>query len=89
MRKSHPGPARERSRVIVDVVAALDLADGKHTRVCVSAESPIPNGLTAVAADVVRSVTRIQERIEDVRGARTRYRFCKIQHGRIRHYLPT
>lgn len=38
------------SPVVVDIARALNLADGKDVRVHgVSRESPIPNGLTAVA----------------------------------------
>jgi hypothetical protein len=46
---THPGSTRERSRVVVHVAGALHVADGKYTRSNVSRESPIPNGLTAVA----------------------------------------
>jgi hypothetical protein len=48
MSKTPPGTARERSRVIVHVVGALDLANGKYARSVVASESPIPNGETAV-----------------------------------------
>lgn len=48
---AHPGPARERGRVVVHGVVALDVADRKHARSHVSRESPISNGSTAVAAE--------------------------------------
>jgi hypothetical protein len=49
-RDTHPGPARERSRVIVHRVVALNVANSKHARSHVGRESPISNGSTAVAA---------------------------------------
>lgn len=45
-----PGPARERSGIIVHIVGALHLADSKHTR-SVESYSPISNGLTTVAGE--------------------------------------
>jgi len=48
MSKTPPGPARERGRVIVHGVVALDVADSKHARNHVGRESPISNGSTAV-----------------------------------------
>jgi len=48
--EAYSGSAREGSRVIVHVIGALHVADGEHTRSYVSRESPISNGLTAVAA---------------------------------------
>lgn len=48
---TYPRPARERSRVVVHRVVALDVADGKHARDHVGRESPISNGLTTVAAE--------------------------------------
>ena len=50
---THPGPARERSRVVVDRVSALDVADRNHARSHVGRESPISNGLTTVAGEMV------------------------------------
>ena len=44
-----PGPARERSRVVVHGIGALHAADRNHARSHVGCESPIPNGLTTVA----------------------------------------
>lgn len=48
MSKTPPGPARERSRVVVHRVVALNVANGKHARSHVGRESPISNGSTAV-----------------------------------------
>ena len=56
--KTYPGPARERSRVIVDGVGALDVADRKHARSHVGRESPISNGVTTVAAEAKVSEIR-------------------------------
>jgi hypothetical protein len=52
--KAPPGPAREGSRVIVHVVGALHLADGKYASV--ESYSPISNGLTAVVGAKTRSL---------------------------------
>lgn len=46
---TYPGPAREGSRVVVHVVGALHVAHSEYVRSSVGVESPIPNGLTAVA----------------------------------------
>jgi len=51
--KAPPGPARERSGVIVHIVGALHLADSKHTR-SVESYSPISNGLTTVGGAKTR-----------------------------------
>ena len=47
--RTYPGSARELSRVVVHVVGALHVAHGKYARSVVGSESPIPNGVTAVA----------------------------------------
>jgi hypothetical protein len=47
---AHLGSARESSRIIVHVVLALEMANGKYTGHSVGRESPISNGLTTVAA---------------------------------------
>lgn len=47
--RTHPGSAGERSRVIIDIVGALHLADSENTGSGVKRDSPISNGLTAVA----------------------------------------
>lgn len=49
--RTYPGPSRERGRIVVHVFCALKMAHRKHTRLVVESESPIPNGLTTVAAD--------------------------------------
>lgn len=49
--KTHSGSARERRRVVVHVILALHAADREHTGIGVNIESPISNGLTAVAAE--------------------------------------
>jgi len=59
MSKTPSGSARERSRVIVHVVGALHVADGKYTRSVVGSESPIPNGVTAVGGAKTRLLLRI------------------------------
>lgn len=83
---AYPRPARERSGVVVQIVRALEVADGERNVVC---ERPISNGLTAVAAQTLDQSTDMVDRVEeDKRGARTRYRFGKIQHGKIRHGRP-
>lgn len=46
--KPPPGPARERSRVVVHGIGALQMAHRKHARSHVGIESPISNGLTTV-----------------------------------------
>jgi len=46
--KPPPGPARERSRIIVPRVVALHMAHCKHARSHVGVASPISNGLTTV-----------------------------------------
>lgn len=46
---AYPGSARERSRVVIYIVVALNMAYGEHARTDVNRESPISNGLTAVA----------------------------------------
>ncbi len=48
---THPGPAREGSRVVVHGICALHVADSKHARSHVGRESPISNGLTTVAVE--------------------------------------
>ena len=84
-KRTYPGPARERSRVVVHRVVALDVADGKHARNHVGRESPISNGLTTVA--VKREVsTKVQScpdfgdfgETEYERGANTRRLFGLI-----------
>lgn len=55
---TYPGPAREGSRVVVHVVGALHVANSEYTGSSVGVESPIPNGLTAVA--VSRKIKKIQ-----------------------------
>jgi hypothetical protein len=47
--KAPPRPSRHRPRVIVHVLHALEVGHGKHVRLVVVSESPIPNGLTTVA----------------------------------------
>jgi hypothetical protein len=47
---AYPGSARESSRVVVHVVVAFEMTNGKHTRHSVGEECPISNGLTTVAA---------------------------------------
>ena len=47
--KAPPWSTRERSRVIVHVVGAFEMAHSKYTGSSVARESPISNGLTAVA----------------------------------------
>lgn len=49
MKCSYLGSSRERSRIIVHVIFALDVANSKHTWRGVNVESPISNGLTTVA----------------------------------------
>jgi len=53
--KAPPGPARERSRIIVHIVSALHLAHSKHAR-SVESYSPISNGLTAVGGAKTKSL---------------------------------
>ena len=53
--KAPPGPARERSRIVVHVISALHLAHSKHTR-SVESYSPISNGLTAVGGAKTKSL---------------------------------
>lgn len=85
-----PGPARERSGVIVHVVVAFEMAHGKYTRCSVARESPISNGLTTVAVEYHGKSLQCycgksgsSERYG--RGANTKLLICKIGHGRIRH----
>lgn len=47
--ETHPRAAAESSRVIVDILKALGLANGQDTRVRVEEFSPIPNGARTVA----------------------------------------
>lgn len=53
--RTHPGPARVGSRIIVNVVVVLKVADSQDARLgVVEVGGPIPNGLTTVAADAGR-----------------------------------
>jgi hypothetical protein len=54
MSKAPLGSAREGSRVVVFVVAALHVADSEDRRLSVTGESPISNGLTAVGGAKTR-----------------------------------
>jgi hypothetical protein len=85
---TYPGSARERSRVIVHVVGALHVADGKYTRSVVASESPIPNGVTAVA-ERRNERDKIWSIIVYERGAKTRLLLRIIRDRRQRHVLPT
>jgi hypothetical protein len=77
VRSTYPRSARERSRVIIHVVCALDVANSKHIWCCVNIESPISNGLTTVAryGEKIQPIRLVLGIRRDVRGARTRYRF--------------
>lgn len=52
--KTPPRSARERGRVVVHVVVALYLADGKNIRCSISEESPISNGRKTVGGAKTR-----------------------------------
>jgi hypothetical protein len=70
--------SRERGGVVVHLLFALDLTNGEHARCSVNIESPISNGLTAVARDSEKKKSQYGSDLiltPDVRGARTRYRF--------------
>jgi len=54
--KAPPRPSRERGRVEVLVVRALDMAHRKDARLVVEVESPISNGLTTVGGAKTRFV---------------------------------
>ena len=58
--RTYPRPSRERSRVIVHVLGALEVAHSEHARLVVEGESPISNGLTTVAE--IWSAQRAPER---------------------------
>lgn len=85
--ETYSGSAGERSRIIVHVVGALHVADGKHARSVVGSESPIPNGVTAVAER-----RNVRGEIWSInvyeRGAKTKLLLRTIRH-RLRHVLPT
>lgn len=58
MSKAPLGSAREGSRVVVLVSAALHLADCEYRRLSVVVEGPISNGLTAVGGAKTRFLIR-------------------------------
>ena len=51
--RTYPRSARERGGVVIHGIAALHLADRNHARSHVGRESPISNGLTTVAGEMV------------------------------------
>lgn len=64
--------ARERSRVIVEILEALGATDGQHTWICVVRESPIPNGENTVGGAETRATfgcigTGIQRHVSPIR----------------------